>query len=307
MRFLVNLTVTLLLLFMIAAPASAEDADGNVVYGMVSGLALLMDVYRPDEPNGYGLVVIPGSGWEGGLGYGAEALKDSYEVELVFGRDRLVAAGYTLFVINHRQTPMFRYPAPIEDARRAVRFVRHHASDYGIDADRIGVIGGSSGGHAAAMLATTDGSGDPDAADPVARTSAQVQAVALLYPVVDLLGFRTSNPWAAGAITALMGPVNPAWKPPPLQDPEARSLYAEASPITHVSAGDPPTLLIHGDADMVVPFSQSETFEARLREAGVATRLIRLPGAGHGPNVVRDTNPDYVAATIAWFDEYLAR
>ena len=124
---------------------SASHADNvvekNVVYGMYSGLALLMDVYRPDAPNGFGLVVIPGSGWEAPLDFNAEQLKESYEIQTILGIESIVNAGYTAFVINHRATPRFKYPAPIEDAQRAVRFVRHHADTYGIDPARIGPVG----------------------------------------------------------------------------------------------------------------------------------------------------------------------
>ena len=118
----------------------------NVVYGMYSGLALLMDIYRPDAPNGIGLIVIPGSGWEAPLDYSAEQLKESYELQAIFGIESIVNAGYTAFVINHRATPRFEYPAPVEDAQRAVRFIRHHADAFGIDPAHIGAVGGSSGG-----------------------------------------------------------------------------------------------------------------------------------------------------------------
>src|SRR6266540_21657 len=107
-----------------------SQVEKNVVYGMHSGLALLMDVYRPENSNGHAIVYINGSGWHAPPGYGAEQLKEAR------GSERVVTAfpeaGYTLFAINHRAAPAFRYPAAIEDAQRAVRFVRRHAKDYGI-------------------------------------------------------------------------------------------------------------------------------------------------------------------------------
>ena len=288
--------------------SSAETAiERNVVYGMYSGLALLMDVHTPDEPNGYGLIMIPGSGWEASLGYGAEQLKQSYEVESIFGLDALSKAGYTVFIINHRATPRFKYPAPIEDAQRAVRFIRHNATGFAIDAARIGAIGGSSGGHLASLLGTLDGSGDPADTDPVNNHSAKVQTVVAVYPAIDFLAFETSNPWAGGAISLLLGPVNPAWKPPPLQDPDAIMVYQQASPMSYLSSDDPPFLLIHGDADSVVPFSQSELFQKGLQEVNVEVRLIRVAGGDHGPGLIQENGPDHVSEILKWLDEKLKK
>src|SRR6266545_8110868 len=139
--------------------------ERNVVYGMVSGLALLMDVYRPESSKGRGIVYINGSGWHAPLAYDAGQLK-----ETPLGMpyiEAMVAGGYTVFAINHRQAPRFRYPAAVEDAQRAVRFVRHHAAPFGIDAAGIGACGGSSGGHLVSLLGTLSGEGNPSDIDPV--------------------------------------------------------------------------------------------------------------------------------------------
>src|SRR6266508_3239903 len=106
------------------------QVEKNVVYGMHSGLALLMDIYQPTERKGYGVVYINGSGWHAPLACDAGQLK-----ETPLGMPYIEAmqtAGYTVFAINHRQAPRFRYPAAVEDAQRAVRFVRHHAAPFGI-------------------------------------------------------------------------------------------------------------------------------------------------------------------------------
>src|SRR5947209_628259 len=112
-----------------------KKVETNVVFGMYSGLALLMDVYHPEQPNGYGIVYISGSGWHAPLMYGAEALKDNSQTKMY--ATALQDGGYTVFGINHRAAPRFRYPAAIEDAQRAVRFVRHHADRYRIHPERI--------------------------------------------------------------------------------------------------------------------------------------------------------------------------
>ena len=110
----------------IAVNAAAQSrVEKNVVYGMFSGTALLMDVLYPARPNGFGIVFIAGSGWNAPLGYSAPPLKESPQVEMYV--PSLLEAGYTVFSITHRATPTFRYPAAVEDAQRAVRFIRHNA------------------------------------------------------------------------------------------------------------------------------------------------------------------------------------
>lgn len=294
-------------MFLVCDPAigSAEpDIEENVVYGMYAGLALLMDVHKPSVPNGYGIVAVPGSGWEAPLGYSAEQLKHSYEIQTVFGIEALNGAGYTVFTVNHRATPGFKYPAPIEDSQRAVRYIRHHAAEFGIDPGWIGAIGGSSGGHLVGLLGTLDGNGNPADADPVNHHSAKVDVAVAIYAPSDFLALETTNPWVGGAITSLLGPVSPGWKPPPLHDSDAAKIYAQASPITHVSTDDPPFLLIHGDADDVVPYSQSELFQAALLKAGIDVELIRIPGGGHGPELTQADSPEHIGEIVAWFDEH---
>ncbi len=123
-----------------APPLSAQArVDRNVVYGMYSGLALLMDVHYPAEPNGYGLIWIGGSGWHAPTRYDARQLKERAVPQM------FLDAGYTVFMINHRAAPRFRYPAAVEDAQRAVRFVRHNAERYGIDPDQLGAWSGEAG------------------------------------------------------------------------------------------------------------------------------------------------------------------
>ena len=149
--------VSVALLTASQVPSTQARVDRNVVYGMYSGLALLMDVYRPEQPNGIAVVAVQGSGWYSPMRYDASQLKASREV--TSHAERFAAAGYTVFAINHRQAPRFRYPAPIEDVQRAVRFIRFHASE-GITSDRIGAWGSSSGGHLVELLGTMDGKGD---------------------------------------------------------------------------------------------------------------------------------------------------
>lgn len=268
--------------------------EKNIVYGMHSGLALLMDVHRPEKPNGYGVVHVAGSGWHAPLGYDAEPLK---ETQIDVWGPPLVRAGYTVFAINHRAAPRFRYPAAVEDVQRAVRFVRHNARQLGVDPARLGGIGGSSGAHLVGLVAMMRAPGIADDADPVNREPATLETVVLRAGKFDMAGTPLN-----GAVVSFLG------QPP--QDEAGRKLYASASPLTHVTPGAPPVLLIHGDADEVVPIGDSVAMEKALLAANVPVQLLRVPGGKHGPTFGgaasrRPDWPDYFAATVGWFDRHL--
>ncbi len=275
--------------------------EPNVIFGMYSGLALLMDVHHPATPNGYGVVYISGSGFHAPQSHGAEPLKQSSQARLYAGR--LAAAGYTVFSICHRAAPRFRYPAAVEDAQCAVRFVRHNAARFGIRADRIAAVGGSSGGHLVLMLAVLDGKGDPQAPDPADRQSAKVQCVVARAAPSDLRAMARGG--GGGAVASFLGML-----PPGDKDGETveQRTYREASGITHVSPDDSPVLLMHGDADPVVPYEQSEMMERAFRGAAVPVKLLRIPGGGHGATFAGAKDPpDYMGEMIRWLDTHLGR
>jgi poly(3-hydroxybutyrate) depolymerase len=150
--------------------------EKNVIYGMYSGLALLMDIHHPAKPNRHGLILIQGSGWNSSQTYDAQPLT-MLTSSIRFFVPALLDAGYTLFVVNHRNGPRFHYPAAVEDVQRATRYIRYNANQYGIDPDRIGAFGYSSGAYLAVMLGVLDGTGDAHDPDPVNRVSVKVQCL----------------------------------------------------------------------------------------------------------------------------------
>ena len=273
---------------------AAQRVESNVVYGMYSGLALLMDVYFPEKPNGYGIVMIAGSGWHAPLSLDAEPLKARPRR----ARQALLDKGYTLFDINHRAAPRFRYPAAVEDAQRAVRFIRHHAARYAVKPDRIGAYGGSSGGHLALMLGLLDGKGPGES--PIDQQSSKVQTVVALMPPTDFVSFVARREGGIDAVTSFIGI---GWVEPQMlkNEPAAEEikLLREASPVSHVSADDPPILLIHGDKDSVVPINQSEILAAELNKRGLVVNFIRVPGGGHDAAITDLT------AVVDWFERHL--
>jgi acetyl esterase/lipase len=278
--------------------------ESNVVYGMYSGLALLMVVHRPGAANGWGVLYVPGCAWHAPLAPGALELKslntgipfvDQFHHGLV---DPLLEAGYTVFVVNHRAAPRFRHPAAVEDCQRAVRFIRHHADRFGVRPDRIGGVGYSSGGHLLSMLGVLDGGGDAKATDPVERQSARLQCVVAGATPANLsdLSSPLLNPAVSSYLGALLFFAEPG-------SPE-QNLAAQASPMTHVSPDDAPHLLFHCEKDEVIPFSHSERLAAALREAGVAVELLKIPGGSH-METRPEGGPDYLAAMVKWFDRHL--
>jgi acetyl esterase/lipase len=279
--------------------------EQNHIYAMRSGLALVMDVYRPEKSNGIGIIFISGSGWTRELSPDATPLTQTGQ-ETIYAVP-LAESGYTVFNLNHRAAPTYRYPAPVEDVQRAARYIRYNAADFGIDPNRIGAMGGSSGAHLVSMLGVLDGVGDADDPSPANRVSAKVQAVVTRAAPLDLradpdaplFGFR-GNAGSEGSYEA--------------------HIMAEASPIVHVTGDDPPFLLIHGDADPVVPFEWSESMLAELQAKGVTSELIRVQNGGHGPRYeyvavidgvrvrkIPENVPDYIGAMIDWFDAHLLR
>ncbi len=284
-----------LLLASLAYAADPYTVESNIVYGMHSGAALLLDVYKPARPNGYGVVFVSGSGWTMPLAYSATELKSNGQSKLY--ANALATAGYTVFTLNHRALPRFRYPAPVDDVQRAVRFVRHNAVRFGIRADRIGASGGSSGGHLVSMLGTLDGNGKPADPDPVERESSKVQCVvARAAPVNFLTGNNGVN---------LIGMARPL---PGTENTEEYKIFQAASPINHITPDDPPFLLMHGDKDEQVDYGQSVEMEAKLKAAGIPVKLLRIRGGAHGPTFPGAVNPlDYMGEMVRWFNTYLMR
>ena len=288
-------TALALLLLPSAHAADAFTIEPNVIYGMYSGAALLLDVYKPAQPNGYGVVFISGSGWTTPLAYNAAPLKSNGQVKQY--APPLAKAGYTVFALSHRALPRFRYPGPVEDVQRAVRFIRHNAARFGIRPDRIGASGGSSGGHLVSMLGVLDGVGKPGDPDPVERESAKVQCVVARAAPIDFLTGDNGR--------MLLGMARPAKGE---ENTAEYRLHKEASPVTYITPDDPPFLLVHGDKDESVDFSQSVEMEAKLKAAGVTVKLIRIPGAGHGPTFPGAVNPpDYMGEMVRWFDAHLVK
>lgn len=264
-------------------PADAQllQVELDVVYGHKDGMALTFDVIRPTEnANGAAVLYMVSGGWFS---------RYSPPQETAARFDGLLERGFTLFVVRHGSSPKYVIPEIVQDVRRAVRYIRHNADEWDVDPNRLGAFGGSAGGHLALMLGNASDAGDPAAAEPFMRTESRIASVVAYYPPVDL------QPIARGA-DASMDTRFPALNFDP-------AVAADFSPIVHVTADDPPTLLIHGDADELVDVSNSERIHAAFQDRGVQTEMIIIPGAEHGFRGADATRAS--AAMVDWFERTL--
>ena len=192
---------------------------------------------------------------------------------------RFVSQGYAVASINYRLSQHAVFPAQIEDCKAAVRWLRVHAKDYHLDPDRFGAWGSSAGGHLVALLGTTGDVKEFDVGENPG-VSSRVQAVVDFFGPTDLL-----------QMDAQAGP-EARMKHNPPDSPESKLIggtlqenkekAARANPIRYVSKDDPPMLIVHGDADPLVPHQQSEIFYEALKKAGVDAQIHIVKGAGHG-------------------------
>jgi acetyl esterase/lipase len=277
--------------------ASARGAETtrirDVVYGRAAGMALTFDVLKPEKPSGVGVLFMVSGGFSSDMAFiGSDFLPLSIFQPFI---DR----GQTVFFVGHGSQPKFTVEEIVPFIRRAVRFIRTHAEDYGVDPNRLGIMGISSGGYLSIMMGATGAPGDASAADPVDRASSNVEAVACLCPPADLVNFGED-----GESFVEFKPVEFVWHTIPVKDrpkDEQVKVLTELSPISHVTSDDAPTLIITGDHDELVPHHQSERFIAKLKENGVPAELIIREGAGHTwPEIPQD-----FAILADWFDKHL--
>lgn len=235
----------------------------DVLFAAPDGHPLRVDIYQPEKRDGLlpAVVVVHGGAWFHGD-------KSDYAFGL---HDRWLAAqGYVVFDVQYRTSG--GWPAPLSDVKCAIRWVKQNAARYGVDPERIAVMGRSAGGHLALMAAYTAGS-DRFPVDcgsgALSEVDESVRAVVVSYAPADLMLWPAER---GSAIAELMGGL-------PGEIPER---YREASPINHIRPGLPPTLIIHGQRDRLVPPVHSEQLFNHLRAAGVRSVLLRIPWGRHG-------------------------
>lgn len=243
-------------------PLKLSTVERDLTYCTVDGIELKMDVYYPQSADGPLPVVIyvHGGGWRSGDKTRGAGVRDI---------PKLSRRGYLVVAVNYRLAPDFKFPAMIEDVKCAVRHLRANAVVYGVDSDHIGAWGGSAGGHLVSLLGLTDEHSGFEGVGGFSEQSSRVQAVVDLFGPADLA--RLFDEASFGVLSQVFDATS-----------REDEMIRLASPVTWVSADDPPFLILHGEKDALVPPSQSEILLERLTKVGVSATLIIVENAAHG-------------------------
>lgn len=234
-------------------PGGAPGAVGEEDLDKPSLTICLPD---PASANGIGVVVCPGGGYAG--------LAMDHEGKQV--ADWLNTHGIAAFILKYRLGPRYHHPAPLQDAQRATRMVRSRSEEFGVDPNRIGILGFSAGGHLTSTAGTHFDGGDPNPKDPIEKQSCRPDFMVLVYPVVTMTDPHTHQ----GSRKNLLGE-NPS--------PELIELLSNEKQVTPET---PPAFLVHGHDDGPVPVQNSLQFYAALKEAGVVAELHVYEKGKHG-------------------------
>ena len=281
----------------------------DVVYGYKDGLALVMDIYSPKENlNKAGIILVMAGGMTSSPLWSHDA-GDHENVQI------FLKAGYVVFATAHSSQPKYTADESRKDTPRAVQYIRYNSNRFGIDPDRIGILGYSSGGHVSLMTATNPLEEIQESEDPVEKESSIVQAAVAYYPSTDLLNFGQENKTILEHFHSIGYNLDAAfdfhrWENESnrferIEDAESlKEYYFRNSPINFVSDDDPPILIIHGTDDKLVPIQQSEIFIDKLEEQGVSCKLLEIKGKGHGWKTPVENEYTEV---LNWYGQFLLR
>lgn len=290
-----------LVLCLTCQPVRGEGAafsqQENVVYMEEHGVALVMDIFTPTGPkNGLGIVDVISGAWH----------SDRSKIQqhmLAQAFNLFCKKGYTVFAVRPGSITKYNAIEMRDHLNQGIVWVKKRSKDYGVDPDRLGMMGASAGGHLALLTAVTA----PDA-DPMSeKTNTRVKAVGVFFPPTNLLNFGekgeldlTSREGRAGLMQAISLPRLPYLNfDIPVE--QKKEFITQASPALLVKKGLPPMLLIHGDADPVVPLSQSEEMVEALKKVDVPVELIVKKGGAHPwPTIYEE-----MAILTDWFDKQL--
>jgi acetyl esterase/lipase len=268
----------------VEVPASVEQIK-EIEYGKGGDRVLRLDLYRPRQRPAESrlpvIVYVFAGAWRAGSReQGARTLIP------------LAQRGFAGAAIDYRYSSEALFPAQIEDCKCAIRFLRAHADEYGLDTERIGAWGSSSGGHLSALLGTSGGVKDLEGTGGSPEQSSRIQAVVDWFGPTDFLQMGGNHDEPGSPESQLVGG--------PIQENQDR--VARANPITYITADCPPFLIMHGADDPLVPPGQSQLLHAALQKAGVPSQLAILPGKGHQP-----LGDEAVARVHAFFEKHLKR
>jgi acetyl esterase/lipase len=281
--------------------AAAQDApftqSENVVYAEVHGVGLVMDIFTPTgDKNGLGIIDVISGAWHSDRG----KIRDHTRAQTFH---LLCRKGYTVFAIRPGSITKFGALEMLANLNQGIRWVKDRASDYAIDPERLGLMGASAGGHLACLAAVSAEPDKPGSLFTAKVNGTRVKAVGVFFPPTDFLNYG-GKAVDAQADTRLGGLLRQLAFPRGLEKDSPEELTKKItgiSPARLVTPQTPPFLLIHGDADTVVPLQQSELMLDALKKAGVAAELIVKKGGGHPWLTLHEE----VQVMAEWFDKQL--
>lgn len=283
--------LTVLLGLILACLGVAQERIRDVIYLKQAGCAFTYDVFKPAKANGATIIFVVSGGWF--------STHENISPDLA---KPLNDKGFTVVEVVHGSQPKFTIPEIVKQLQRAIKTVRLNAASYGVDPNRIGITGGSAGGHLSLMLAGNPLAGDPTAKEPVDRVGSEVQSVVAFFPPTDFLNWGKAD--YVPLNDAMLAIFKPAFGLKPDASKETVMQTAKIdSPITYVSPKFPPTLLLHGDKDPLVPIQQSQIMDEALAKAGVDHKFITVPGMGHDGAMIGVK----LADVIEWFTRTLKK
>jgi acetyl esterase/lipase len=266
------------------------DQKVDVVYGEAHGTGLLMDIFTPKgKANGLGLVDVVSGAWHSDR----SKIRDHTLAQVY---STFCARGYTVFAIRPGSRTRYTGREMTDHVKTGIRYVKQHAADYKIDPDRLGLTGASAGGHLATLVAVTPAEANPDASSLPLRYDTRVKAAAVFFPPTDFLDWdgKPADLKLLGDLLFLGGAQGHS-------EDEIKERTIQISPARLVKAPTIPFLLIHGDADPLVPLQQSQKMVAALKAAGGSAELIVKKGGGHPWMTI----PEEVKIMADWFDQHL--
>jgi acetyl esterase/lipase len=269
----------------LTARAANVEFTPDVIYGKGGGEDLKLDIARPKDAASKNLpcvVFIHGGAWRAGT---RAAHHDDIR--------RLAGLGFVAATVDYRLAPKHPFPAQVQDVKCAIRFLRAHAKQYALDPDRIAIWGISAGGHLALMLGVTQKVDGLEGDGGWPEQSSAVQAVIAYYPRTDLTAEGFSETVQKDHVTFLGGSLA-----------EVPEQYRKASPLTYVTPGDAPTLILQGTKDPRVPLIQTTRMIEALTKAGVSGHAELIFGAAHGWSGAERERTD--AAAVAFIRQHLA-
>lgn len=287
--------VLLLLLFFVTFASMADEPalqykqHENVVFAEVHGVGLLLDVFQPKgQRNGLAIIDVVSGAFHSDRGK-----VEDHKKARVF--DTLCNRGYTVFAVRPGSITKFSGPEMLKNVRRGVAWVIEHAQQYEIDGERLGLMGASAGGYLACLTAVTAKPGNP---------TSRIKAAGVFFPPTDLLqyGGTRMDVRSAGRLSGAIRRLLFREDLDKLDEAQIEKRLEQYSPARRVTSSAPPFMLIHGDADFVVPLQQSQAMIDALKAADVPAELVVKQGGGHPWPTIHEE----VGVLADWFDKTLA-